>query len=119
MGIIVELGKIRIKEILTEAYFYAIEKTRMQKFGIDDQDTYPRPMVINFINYNDKLDWMILEEIASEIPWFYAEKKGMIFHFQTPEYHGRHDCEIFFQTHLTGKLSQYGLDCYNVTYSRD
>ena len=78
-----------------------------------------RPLHTHYINYNDKLDWMILEEIASEIPWFYAEKKGMIFHFQTPEYHGRHDCEIFFQTHLTGKLSHYGLDCYNVTYSRD
>lgn len=119
MGIIVDLGKIRIKEIITEAYFYAIDQTKAQKLGFDDQDTYPRGLVIQFINYKDKLDWMILEEIATELAWFFAERKGMRFHFEPPDYGSRHDMEIFFQMFISNKLSQLGLKCYNLTYSRD
>jgi len=119
MAIIVDLGKLRVKEILSTAYQYAQEETRREKFGVDNPDDYPRGIVIYFMTKKDKIDWIILEEIANELPWFFAQRKSMTFSFEMPEFYGRHDMEIFFKNRLTLKLSELGLDCYHQSFSRD
>lgn len=54
LGIIVDIGKIKVKEILTEAYLYAIEQTAQQNFSFDTLDDYPRGIVISFITKKDR-----------------------------------------------------------------
>lgn len=119
MGIIVDIGKTRVKEILTSAYQFALEETRLKSFGIDNQDVYPRSITVRFISKKDKLDWTILEDISNEFSWFSAQKKYMSLGFETPDFKGRNDMEIFLNNKIAFKLSQLGLQCYHQSYSRD
>lgn len=116
MGIIVDIGKVRAKEILSASYFFAVSQTSQEKFGNDDQDAYPRGVDISFITKKEKLDWMILEEISQELPWFYTNKKAGRIGFKITDYGGRHDMEISFQSHIASKLSEFGLKCFSNVY---
>jgi len=117
MGIVVDLGKTRIQEILTESYEFAIEQIQLHKFGVDNQDDYPRGIVINFLTKKDKLDWAILDILASELEWFSAIRMQMYIGFKKPDFGFRHDMEIIFQAKIALKLNEKGLACYaDVSY---
>ena len=117
MGIIVDLGKIRTQQILTEAYEFAIEQTQHQKFGVDNQDDYPRGIVINFLTKKDKLDWAILELLATELEWFSANRMRLHIGFKTPDYGRRHDMVIYFQSCIAMRLNENKMTCYaDVSY---
>lgn len=117
MGIIIDLGKIRTRKILTDAYEYAIAQTQLHKFGVDNQDDYPRGIVINFLTKKDKLDWAILELLATELEWFSANKVRLQLGFKTPDYGRRHDMEIYFQSCIATILNENKMTCYaDVSY---
>lgn len=113
MGIVVDLGKIKMKEILHEAYKFAEEQTNAFVFGNDTPDDYPRGIQLTCLTKKDKIDWAILEQLASELDWFLAERKYFVFGIKSPYEDKRHDKLIFFQSRVAMKLNECGLACYN------